>query len=323
MKTARKPKVVGIGELLWDVLPTGARMGGAPANFACHAQALGANASVVSRVGDDDPGHQLVRNLRELGLSAAGIGVDPVHPTGTVEVKLGDDGQPHFTISRGVAWDHLVADSHTVEMMKTADAICFGSLGQRSSTSRSAIRRLVTATPQDAFRIFDVNLRQDYFTAELIHESLGMANVCKLSDSELPVIAELLGIDGDIDTQIARMIGIYQLRVLVYTRGSGGSIVSDGKNRYEHPGFPTDVRDTVGAGDSFTATVAMGLLHGWPVDAISETANAVASHVCSCEGAIPPMPEHLRKRFLRDADVTEKSPIMTSAHPQDLEQTIR
>lgn len=275
-------------------------MGGAPANFACHTQALGAHAGVISRVGDDEPGHRLIRNLEELGLTTAGIGLDPVFPTGTVEVTLGEDKQPHFTISRGVAWDHLVTDSASLEMMTAADAVCFGSLGQRSTTSQSAIRQWVAATREEAIRIFDVNLRQDYFTAELIHESLGLANVCKLSDSELPIIAKLLGIGGDVSAQIGKLIEIYDLRMLVYTRGSGGSMVSDGRHWCEHPGFPTEVKDTIGAGDSFTAAVAMGMLQGWPVEVISETANAVASHVCSCEGAIPAMPAHLRERFVWD-----------------------
>ena len=217
--------------------------------------------------------------------------------TGTVEVALGDDGQPHYTILKDVAWDHLSHDARSIALMEEADAVCFGTLGQRSTASREAILRLISATAPRAFRIFDVNLRQDYYSAEVLHQSLEIANVCKLSDSELPVVTDLLGIRGGVDERIAALVETYQLRMLIYTRGAGGSIVTDGTRRHEHAGYPAAVKDTIGAGDSFTAAVAMGLLRGWPLDAISDAANALASHVCSCEGAIPPIPQALRQRF--------------------------
>lgn len=292
-----KPKVIGIGELLWDVLPSGPRMGGAPANFACHARSLGADSRIVSRVGQDESGERLIRSLAELGVSTAGISRDESHPTGTVEVELGSDGQPTYTILAGVAWDCMQADPRLIALMEEADAVCFGTLGQRSSKSREAVRQLVQATPVGALRIFDVNLRQDFFSAELVHDSLQMANVLKLSDSELPVIASLLSVDGSVRQQLEALLDRYELRMVAYTRGAEGSILWDGRDWYEHPGLPADVKDTIGAGDSFAAAVTLGLLLGWPVERISDTANEVAAHVCSCVGAIPPMPEALSGRF--------------------------
>lgn len=289
--------VIGLGELLWDVLPSGPRMGGAPANFACHAQALGASGAIVSSVGRDDLGGRLLETLTGLGVATVGISRDESAPTGTVAVQLGADGQPCFTIPDGVAWDRIGVHEAALRMMAEASAVCFGTLGQRSGQSRSAIRELLRATRPDALRIFDANLRQQFYSCELIHESLEMANVMKLSDSELPVIAELLELSGGVREQLAALLERYGLQMVVYTRGAHGSVLWDGSHWCEHPGLPAEVRDTIGAGDSFTAATALGLLQGWSLEEISATANAVAAHVCSCDGAIPPMPAALRERF--------------------------
>lgn len=292
-----RPLVIGIGELLWDVLPSGPRMGGAPANFACHAQALGASGAVISSVGADDLGERLLFNLNELGVSTAGLWKDGEAPTGTVDVALGRDGQPHFTIRDRVAWDRIVVHAPALQMMSQASAVCFGTLSQRAESSRQSIRELLRATRPAALRVFDANLRQHFYSRELIHESLGLANVMKLSDSELPVVAELLGLHGSVHEQLAALRERYGLRMIAYTRGAHGSLLWDGSEWSEHPGLPTQVKDTIGAGDSFTAAATLGLLQGWPLEEISATANAVAAHVCSCEGAIPPMPAVLRERF--------------------------
>lgn len=293
-----KPKVIGIGELLWDMLPTGPRMGGAPANFACHAKALGADAVVISRVGADESGAGLLAKLRALGVPADGITDDPLNPTGTVVVTLGADGQPQFQISAGVAWDYLQATPELIRIASVADAICFGCLGQRAASSRAAIRQLVAATPAGALRVFDVNLREDFYTAEILDDSLKLANVCKLSDGELPVIARLLGLTGDTRGQLRQLVDRYDLRLIVYTRGATGSVLCNGTEWCEHGGIPTEVRDTIGAGDSFTSAVAMGLLQGWPLERISDCANEIAAYVCSHDGAVPELPQSLRERFV-------------------------
>ena len=304
-------KILGIGELLWDVLPTGPRIGGAPANFAGHACALGADAAVISRVGADADGERLVAALRAGGVETAGVTVDPDHPTGSVDVRLGPDGQPEFTIHENTAWDHLSAAPDLLDLAATADAVCFGSLGQRSVDSREAVRKLVAATPPGALRVFDVNLRQRFYDREVIDSSLELANVCKLSDSELPVIAGLLGLSGDVRGQLAALISRYRLRAVVYTRGEAGSLLTDGTVWSDHPGVPTEVRDTVGAGDSFTCAVTLGLLLGWPLATISEAASEIAAYVCSQDGAVPPLPPRFRERFTGRADrpVSDSSPI--------------
>jgi fructokinase len=291
------PRIIGIGELLWDMLPTGARMGGAPANFTCHAKALGADAAIISRVGSDSLGAGLIAKLHSLGVSTEGISEDPVNATGTVLVQLGQDGQPHFEITRGVAWDHLVATPDMLRMVRSADAICFGSLGQRSASSRAAIRKLVAATSADALRVFDVNLREEFFTSEILDDSLALATVCKLSDAELPVIAEMLGLKGDVGSRLEELRRRYDLRLVVYTRGADGSLIHDGHEWCDQPGLPAKVRDTIGAGDSFTCAVVMGLLQGWSLEKVSRAANEIAAHVCSCDGAVPELPQSLRERF--------------------------
>jgi fructokinase len=293
-----KPIVIGIGEILWDLLPSGPRMGGAPANFACHAQALGANAAVISRVGEDNAGESLLEGLARLGVSTSAIDRDPEHPTGTVEVNLAADGQPHFKIIEGVAWDHLKPSPPHLQLASLADAICFGTLGQRSETSRQTIRQIVAATPASALRVFDVNLRQSYCNASILHDSLELANICKLSDGELPVMADMLGLEGDICNQLDQLVQRYQLRLVVFTRGGNGSILTDGDEWSDHPGLPAVVRDTIGAGDSFTAATTMGMLRHWPLRKISHTANQVAAFVCSQHGAMPQLPDELTMPYL-------------------------
>lgn len=293
----KKPLVIGIGEILWDLLPSGPRMGGAPANFACHARALGADAQVVSRVGDDVPGTRLLRTLLDLGLPVCGISIDPTHPTGSAGVRIMADGQPAFTIEPDVAWDRLVPNSYLKSLVARADAVCFGTLAQRSAASAEAIQGLVALTGPEALRVFDVNLRQNYFSAATIEASLELANVLKLNDAELPQVAVMLGIAGSVRECLAELVSRFGLRIVAFTRGAKGSILYDGTDWCEHPGLAVEVRDSVGAGDSFAAAVTMGLLKRWPLRRISETATEVATHVCSHTGAVPELPDYLRTRF--------------------------
>ncbi|MBC8127266.1 MAG: carbohydrate kinase [Gloeobacteraceae cyanobacterium ES-bin-144] len=292
-----KPLVIGIGEILWDQLPSGPRMGGAPANFACHACALGAESHIVSRVGDDVLGAGLIRNLIDLGLPVSGITIDPIHRTGIVAVSLLADGQPLFTIAPNVAWDHLVSDPGMERLFARADAVCFGSLAQRAATSAATIRALVAATRPTALRVFDVNLRQQYFDTATIVASLELANVLKLNDAELPQIVSMLGISGSVRECLTSLHARFGLRLVALTRGAAGSILFDGIESCEHSGLAVEVCDTIGAGDSFTAAVTMGLLHCWPLTMISELANQVAAHVCSQSGALPRLPDAILARF--------------------------
>ena len=290
-------KILGIGEVLWDLLPGGRQMGGAPANFAYHARALGADARVVSRVGDDALGREIIERLESLDVPTYCISVDPTHATGTVSVELAADGQPCFTIHEGVAWDHLVSDPALTMTLCGADAVCFGTLAQRCEPSRSAIRELVAHAPKSAVRVYDVNLRQDFYSLEILDASFRLANVVKLNETELPVVGHLLGMHGTPRQQIAALQHRYDLRLVAWTRGSQGSLLHDGTDWRDHPGLPTEVKDTIGAGDSFTAAITLGLLAGWDIEKLSNLANEVAAYVCSCAGATPPMPERLREHF--------------------------
>lgn len=288
--------IVGVGEVLWDLLPGGQQMGGAPANFTCHARALGAEACLVSRVGNDDLGHEIIARLGALGVHTDAIAIDALHPTSTVSVEL-DAGQPRYVIHEGAAWDFIEATSGALAAVRVADAVCFGTLGQRSEPSRSAIISLVNAAPPPALRILDVNLRQNFFSSRLINESLAFANVLKLSDVELPQLAAMFDLRGDERSQIRQLAERNMLRVVACTRGERGSVLYSEGRWSEHPGLPANVVDTVGAGDSFTAALTLGLLAGWDLDRINETANTVSAFVCSQPGATPPLPPHLRQLF--------------------------
>lgn len=274
---------------MWDLLPTGPVLGGAPANFACHARALGADTTLISRVGDDDLGREIRRQLDGKGLPLPGIQIDPQRPTGTVSVELADDGQPRYIIHEDVAWDAIEATDAACCAAQEADAICFGSLAQRASISRASIQHLVSTAKPGALRVFDINLRQSFYSRELIESSLHLATVLKLNDAELPVLAEMFALAPDVEALAAR----FNLRAVALTRGGTGSVLWADGQRSEHPGVATTVRDTIGAGDSFTAALTLGLLAGHPLDRINDHANRVAAYVCSQSGATPPLPTDL------------------------------
>ena len=297
-----KLKILGIGEILWDLLPSGKQLGGAPANFTCHAHALGADARLVSRVGDDPLGREILARWRERGLPTETIGSDAQAPTGTVSVALADDGQPQFTIRENVAWDRIEATPAALAAAGEADAVCFGTLAQRSESNREAIRELLAATRPDALRIFDVNFRSPFVDAAILTDSLALANILKLNDHELPVLAALFGIGGTPADQFAALAARFDLRVVTLTRGGNGSLIHASGECSEHPGERTKVLDTVGAGDAFTAAMTIGLLRGWNLERINQRANTVAAFVCSQPGATPPLAEDIRRCFADASD---------------------
>lgn len=295
---SKKHRVIAIGEVLWDLLPTGQVMGGAPANFAIHAHALGADAALVTCVGDDALGREILHKLEAAGFPTALVETHPSAPTGTVSVELGADGQPHYTIHENVAWDFIRADAAAREAIADADIVCFGTLAQRSAPSREAIRALVAGSPERSLRICDINMRAPFISQEIIADSLTIANVLKLNDAELPILAGMFGLHGDEPQQMRTLAERFGLRVVALTRGSKGSTILSGDQWSQHPGVSVEVRDTIGAGDSFTAALALGLVHGWPLDTINEHANAIAAFVCSQPGATPELPARLRAPFL-------------------------
>jgi fructokinase len=286
-------RIVAIGEVLWDLLPTGPQLGGAPANFAIHAHALGGDVRLVSRVGDDELGREVLADFRRRGMSTDTIEVDPERPTGTVAVTVGPDGQPAYRIVEDVAWDRIAADSKAAEAVLQADAVCFGSLAQRSATSRAAIDMILKISPL-AFRVFDVNLRPPFIDAAVIEASLNLADALKLNDQELPILAKMFGLPDGERAGIEALARRFSLALVALTRGAAGSLLFAVNEWSEHPGIPTKVVDTIGAGDAFTAALVVGRLSGRPLDEINRRANEVAAFVCSQPGATPELPDRLR-----------------------------
>lgn len=291
-------RVLAVGEILWDLLPSGKQLGGAPTNFAYHAHALGAEVRIVSRVGKDPLGLEILARLAALGLPIEGVGVDAGAPTGTVSVDVQADGQPRFIIHENVAWDRISVDATSLEFAAHADALCFGSLAQRSATSRAAIRQVLSQTPATALRVFDINLRQHFYSRELIESSLALANALKLNETELPVLAEMFSLGGDARAQLAALAKRFELRAIAFTRGAHGSLLWAEGAWSEHAGLPAKVVDTVGAGDAFTAAWALGLLTRQPLDEINQRANQLAAYVCTQPGATPRIPRDMNTELM-------------------------
>ena len=279
--------MVGLGEVLWDMFPDGRQLGGAPANFAFHAQCLGAAGTVVSAVGDDELGREILARLDAMGLDRSCVAVEPAHPTGTVTVELDDRGKPHYTINENVAWDHIPASGDMLALARRADAVCFGSLAQRSPDSRNAIRAFLDATRCECVRLFDINLRPPYVDREIIEDSLRRAGSLKLSDDELPVLADLLSLPGDESDFLDEIVSGFDLNMVILTKGSKGSRLRTPSADCSRAGIATTIADTVGAGDSFNAAVVMGLLAGLSIEQINDGANRLASFVCANKGATP------------------------------------
>lgn len=289
--------VAGIGEILWDLLPEGRQLGGAPANFACHTRALGAPTLVITRIGTDPLGDETLRRLGRAGIDVSRVQRDPAAPTGTASVELAADGQPHFTIHEDVAWDRLEASPEAFAAVSRVRAIGFGTLAQRTPAASAAVLALVEATPDDAVRVFDLNLRQHYHSAGVIERSLDLANVLKLNETELPVLARQFGLSGWPLEQVKQILRRFDLELVALTLGAHGSVLVDHETTSQHPGLPVQVVDTVGAGDAFTAAMTLGRLAGWDLDAINQTANEVARYVCTQAGATPELPASLTQRF--------------------------
>ena len=280
--------MVGLGELLWDLLPSGKQMGGAPANFAYMARVLGNEGIAASRIGVDSLGQEALQQLQRSGLSTAFVQQDSQHPTGTVAVSVDAEGQPEFTIAGDVAWDFLEWSAAWAELASRADVICFGSLAQRAPQSRETIRRFLDTAPETTLRICDVNLRQSFYNQEVLHESLRRSQIVKLNHLELPLIAGLLGIaPGEEETMARQLRQVYGLRLVCVTRGANGSLLVSEREMAVHGGIQVKVADTVGAGDAYTACMAHEFLRGRSLDEIGRQANRFAAWVATQVGATP------------------------------------
>ena len=281
----KKPVVVGIGELLWDLLPTGKTAGGAPINFVYHASRLGAEGYAISAIGDDDNGRDILSELDKYKIQYL-IEKLP-YPTGTVHVDIEDDGIPHYTITERVAWDHMSPTSDAVDLAERADAICFGALGQRCQQSRETIQAILSFAPDSAYRLFDINLRQHYYNKVLIEESLYLANVLKMNDDEMSELKNLFGLKGTEEEVANWFMENYNLRMVVLTAGADYSTVytPDEVSTLATP--KVDVVDTVGAGDAFSAALVMSLLKGQTLREAHVFAVKISAFVCSHKGAWP------------------------------------
>jgi fructokinase len=309
--------ILGVGELLWDVLPEGMRLGGAPANFAVMAGRLGNHAAILSRIGRDELGRKAVERLDPLPADTSFIEVDPAHETGRVTVAF-EGGQPHYTIQRPAAWDSLELSDRWVQLAERADAICFGSLAQRSPQSRQTIQTLVAESSASCVRVFDVNLRAPFYSGETIQESLELATVLKMSDTEAPELLELLGmpsLPGLPDQAESAPVRLHftverrglirlgadwlleefpTLQMVVVTRGARGSLLVTRDEWHVHPGFPVRVADTIGAGDAFTAALVHYLLRGADLATLNEAGNRWGAWMVSQSGAMPQLPDAVR-----------------------------
>jgi fructokinase len=282
-----KPVIAGFGEILWDLFPSGKQPGGAPANFAYHAGAMGAEAYPVSTVGEDENGREIISLLKQQGISDEYISMDPHYATGSVTVNLDADGVPTYVIHENVAWDHIPFRDQISGLASRLDAVCYGSLAQRAETSRDTLSKFLNCLNPGCLKVFDINLRQHYYSKDIITESLLASDVLKLNDGELTVMADMMMLRGTEKEMLMQLMGKFSLRLIALTKGEKGSILIS-QNEYSCLGaFPVKIVDTVGAGDAFTAAMTMGLLKNFPLERIHIQANRLAGYVCSQPGAMP------------------------------------
>lgn len=289
-----KRRVVGIGELLWDVFPGYRKAGGAPANFVFHMSAMGLPASLVSAVGDDSDGAELIDEMESRGIK--GIIEQRPFPTGKVIVSLDHNGMPSYDILKDVAWDHIVWNDEIESLASQTRAVCFGTLSQRSPESRNTVQRFVKSMPDDSntYKVFDINLRQEFYSRKIVEESLVMANVLKLNEEELPIICHWNDVGStDIPRAARAVLRIYGLKYVIVTCGATGSYVLTEDAESYLPTPKVDVVDTVGAGDSFTSAFVASLIYGFSLTEAHKRAVEVSAFVCTNEGATPVLPDNL------------------------------
>ena len=288
-----KPCIVGLGEILWDILPDGRQLGGAPTNFAYHAKVLGGQSYVVSSVGDDELGREAFAQLNNIHLNHEFIAVNPQYPTGTSTIELDSQGSPDFTIHENAAWDYIPFHSGLKDLAARTDAVCFGSLAQRSDVSRETIYSFLESVPIGCLRVFDINLRQPFFNKAIISESLKCADVLKLNEDELLLVSKLFSMTGSELTIMSTLLNRFELQLVALTKGAEGSrLIGPEGNSCHPPRVVEDIVDTVGTGDAFTAAVVAGLLANLALESIHSNATRAAAKVCTEKGAIPMLPDN-------------------------------
>lgn len=306
--------ILGVGELLWDILPAGRRdggipidgslsgyLGGAPANFSVMAGRLGNHAAILSRIGRDQLGREAIDQLDPMPIDASPVQVDMQHPTGRVTVEF-SHGEPQYQIHENAAWDFLEMTDEWVRLAERADAICFGSLAQRSRTSRQTIQTLVAESSSTCIRVFDANLRAPFYSGEVVQESLELASVLKLNETELPLVLNLLGLPVDAEPESTQLVSgaerllseFPSLELVAVTRGNRGSLLVRRGEWNEHPGIRAKVADPIGCGDAFTAAMTHYMLRGASLATLNDAGNRWGAWVASQAGAMPVLPEDVR-----------------------------
>lgn len=288
--------VVGLGEILWDVFPDRKVLGGAPANFAYHVSQFGYNGYAVSAVGDDLLGKEIMSALVEKNLNYS---IETTaYPTGTVNVKLNQRGVPEYEICEGVAWDNIPFTSKMEILAKNTKVVSFGSLAQRSDVSRQSIRSFLLAMPNDSLKIFDINLRQHFYSKDLIHESLELCNMLKINDEEVVIVSNLFNLEKETEQEVCLcLLETYQLDILILTKGTEGSYVFTPKETSFQPTPKVHVADTVGAGDSFTGAFVASYIQGERISDAHQLAVEVSAYVCTQHGAMPKLPDAYLELF--------------------------
>ena len=284
--------IVGLGEILWDLLPGGKVLGGAPANFAYQTSQFGFEGYAVSAIGKDALGDEIIESLSSKSLNHKIERVD--FPTGTVQVTLDGKGIPQYEICENVAWDNIPFTPEIEDLARKASTVCFGSLAQRSEVSHKTILRFLELLPNDALKVFDINLRQHFYSKDIIDNSLKHSNILKINDDEVVIVAELYGWNGLKEAEICRkLVEMYNLKLVILTKGTNGSYVITSCEEFFRPTPKVTVADTVGAGDAFTAGFVASLLRGKTIPEAHKTAVEVSAFVCTQHGAMPVLPDTL------------------------------
>jgi len=291
-----KYKVAGIGELLWDLLPTGKELGGAPFNYTYHALKIGCESYIISAVGEDTLGNEITTLLNKSGMDCQFIQVNS-YPTGTVSVILDNQGMPDYIIHENVAWDYIHWNDNLKSLASSLDALCFGSLAQRNKETAQTIQSFISALKIECLKVFDINLRQNYYDKEKVLWLLNHTDVLKFNNDELPVIASFVGLKGNIKTQLRQLIKEFKLSLLAYTMGAEGSILLNSEAYSTMKAPKINIVDTVGAGDSFTAILIAGILKNKPLPVIHTMATELSAFICTQKGATPVIPDNILNRI--------------------------
>lgn len=295
----KKPLILGIGEILWDLLPGDKCLGGAAANFIYHVSQLGSRAILLSKVGNDPLGSEILEQCSQLGLDTTHIQIDENHKTGVVDVKIDEDGQPEYDIIENVAWDFIGFKHQLRSLIRHADLLYFGTLAQRSKQSRETIKKIISLADDRTVKMFDVNLRSNYYCPELIKTCLSSADIVKLNEHELKKILRMISPARSNGYSVSDMIDQYEIELLCITMGDHGCELKTPYETVIHRGFDVDVKDAVGAGDAFAAALAANFLAGLDLRKLALRSNLLGSYVASQKGATP----HITKRILEQVDI--------------------